>query len=55
VREDTNTIKKKAEALLDASKVVGLEVNTEKNKYTVAFHHRDVGQNYKILIANKSF
>jgi hypothetical protein len=31
--ENTDTIKKNAEALLDANKEVGLEVNPEKTKY----------------------
>jgi hypothetical protein len=31
--ENTDTIKKNTEALLDASKEVGLEVNPEKTKY----------------------
>jgi hypothetical protein len=35
---NTDTIKKNTEALIDASKVVGLEVNAEKIKYIyVAF------------------
>jgi hypothetical protein len=33
VGEDTSTIKKNTEAVLDASKEVGLEVNPEKTKY----------------------
>jgi hypothetical protein len=33
VAENVDTIKKKTEALLDASKEVGLEVNPEKTKY----------------------
>jgi hypothetical protein len=35
VREDIDTIKKNIEALLDASKEVGLEVYQEKTNYYV--------------------
>jgi hypothetical protein len=38
--ENTNTIKKNKEALLDC-----LELNTEKTKYMVVSHHQNVGQN----------
>jgi hypothetical protein len=34
-----NIIKKNTEALLDASKEVGLEVNTEKTKYMFMSRH----------------
>jgi hypothetical protein len=47
-----NAIKKNKEALLQASREVGLEVNVEKKKYMVA-SHQNIGQNYNLLIANK--
>jgi hypothetical protein len=49
--DNTNTIKKNIEALLVASRDVGLEVNTEENKYIVMSCH----QNHYLIIANKSF
>jgi hypothetical protein len=35
--DNINTIKKKTDSLIDASKEVGLEVNTEKTKYIVTY------------------
>jgi hypothetical protein len=43
--ESTNAINKDTEALLGASKEIGLEVNTEKTKYMVVSRHQNVGQN----------
>jgi len=40
--KNINTMKKNTESLLDASKEVGLEVNTEKNKYICMSHHHNV-------------
>jgi len=40
---------------LVALKEVGLEVNAEKTKRMVVFRYQNIGQNYNVLIANKSF
>jgi hypothetical protein len=53
--ENTNIIKKNAEALLDASKEIGLEVNSEKTKYMFMSRHQTAGQSNYIRVANKSF
>jgi hypothetical protein len=36
-------IMKKTEALLEASREVGLEINAEKTKYMVVSHHQNAG------------
>jgi stress-induced morphogen len=53
VEDNINTIKKSTEALTDANEV-GLEVNTE-NHVHIETCHQDVGQNYNVNIANRSF
>jgi hypothetical protein len=44
--DDVNldTIKKNVETLIDASKDVGLEVNTEKTKYMLLSRHQNAGK-----------
>jgi hypothetical protein len=39
----------------DASKEVGLEVNTEKTKYMLLSRHQNAGQSYAIMIVNRCF
>jgi hypothetical protein len=55
VGENTDTIKKNTEALSDASKEVGLEVNPEKTKYMLMSRSQKIGQKHSIKIANRSF
>jgi hypothetical protein len=53
--DNIDTIKKNTETLIDASKEVGLEVNTEKTKYMLLSHHQNAGQNHDIKMANRCF
>jgi hypothetical protein len=43
--------------VIDASKEGGLEINTQKTKYTsmLLSRHQNAGQNHDIKIANRSF
>jgi len=50
--ENINTIKKNTEALIEASREIGLEVNP---KCMVVSQHQNAGRSYTLLIANKSF
>jgi hypothetical protein len=50
-----NTIKRNTQTLIDASKEIGLEVNTEKTKYILLSCQRKAGQNYDINISNRRF
>jgi hypothetical protein len=47
--------KENTEALLIASKEIGLEVNTEKTKYMIMSRDQNVGQNGYIQIGNEFF
>jgi hypothetical protein len=49
------SIKKKKESPVDASRKIGLEINTEKTKYMLISHHQNAGHNYNIKIANRCF
>jgi ribosomal protein S2 len=53
--DNIDTIKKNMKTLIDASKEVGLEVNTEKTKYMHMSYHQNARQNHDIKIANRCF
>jgi hypothetical protein len=53
--DNIDTIKKNTETLIDASKEVGLEVNTKKTKYMLLSRHQNAGQNHDMNTANRSF
>jgi hypothetical protein len=50
-----NAIKKNVQILIDASKEIGLEVNTEKTKYMLLSRHQNTGQSHEVQIDNKCF
>jgi hypothetical protein len=50
-----NIRKSNTEALIDASKEVGLEVNTENTKYISLSRHQNSGENRIMKTANRSF
>jgi hypothetical protein len=52
--EKTDTIQRNTEALLDASKEVGLEVNSEKTNYML-MSPKKAGQKHSIKTGNRSF
>jgi hypothetical protein len=55
VGENIDSVKKNTEALLDAGKEFGLEVNPEKAKYMLLSRGQKIGQKHIIKIANRSF
>jgi hypothetical protein len=53
--DSINTIKENTEALLQVSRCVGLEINTDRTKYKIVSRYRNSGQNQNIRAANESF
>jgi hypothetical protein len=53
--DNIDTIRKNTQTLIDASKEVGLQINIEKIKYMLLSRHQNVGRNWDIKIANRSF
>jgi hypothetical protein len=53
--DNMHIIKKNAEGLLDASKEICLEGNSEKTKYMFLPRHQTAGQSNNIIVANKFF
>jgi hypothetical protein len=55
VGENIDTLKKNTGTLIDASKEVSLEVNTDKSKYMLLSRHQNARQNHDIKTANRCF
>jgi hypothetical protein len=53
--DNIDTVKENTETLIHASKAVDLEINVEKTMYMLLARHQNVGQNWDIKTANKSF
>jgi hypothetical protein len=53
--DNIDTIKRNTRTFIDASRKVGPEVNTEKEKYMLLSHHQNAGQNHGIKIGNRWF
>jgi hypothetical protein len=51
----TGAVEKKAEALLVASKEIGLEATAEKSKYMVMYRDQNAGRSQNIETDNNSF
>ena len=49
-----HTVKENAEALVVATKEIGLEVNADKTKYMVMSRDRNAGQGHSVKIDNSS-
>jgi protein associated with RNAse G/E len=54
-KKKTDAVKENTEAVLGASKEVGLEMNPEKTKYRLKSCYQKAGQKHSIKIANRSF
>ena len=54
LRGSVHTIKEDAEALIVASKEIGLEVNADKSKYMVMSRDQNVGRSHNFRIGNIS-
>jgi hypothetical protein len=53
--DNMDTIKKKSETLIDASKELGLEINVEKAKYMSLSRHQNVHYSPNIKVSNALF
>jgi hypothetical protein len=53
--DSTSTMKENTETLIEASRDISIDINAEKTKCMIIFHHPNSGQNHNIRIANESF
>ena len=53
--DNIDIIKKNTQTLIDASKEVGLDVNTEKTKHMLLSRHQNAGKNHDIKLGNRCF
>ena len=53
--EKLQTVSENTEVFIKASNAIGLEVNSEKIKYIITFHHQNLVQNRNIVMGNLSF
>jgi hypothetical protein len=53
--DNTDSIKKNAEPVTDASRKVALEINIEKTKYKLLSRHQNAGQNRDIKVGKISY
>jgi hypothetical protein len=53
--DNANTIKENSETLLEASRDIGLQINTEKTKYMIMSRYPNSEQNQNKRIVNESF
>ena len=51
----THTLTKNAEALVAATREIGLEVSTDKTKYMVMSRDKNAGRNHSVKIDNSTF
>jgi hypothetical protein len=50
-----DTMKKITETLIDSTKEVDLELNSEKTKYMLLYRHQNADQNHDVNIENRPF
>ena len=50
-----HTLKENSEALVAATREIGLEVNADKTKYIVMFRDQNAGRNHSVRINNSIF
>ena len=51
----THTLQENAEALVAATREIGLEVSADKTKYIVMSQDQNAGQNHSVRIDNSTF